>query len=506
MKAVTPKQMSDLEAQAYAMGASEYDFMEEAGSGIALIVHDFIEKHGYNRQIIMLCGKGNNAGDAYVAGINLLHFDYEVIAYQLFPITLCSQLCQDRYLQFIDQGGSVKEVSSIEGCAFSNAGVIIDGIFGTGFHGSVNGVIAEIIDHANKSNLPIIAVDIPSGLNGETGSVESVGIVATITAFLGLPKIGFFLRDGWDYVGKLMLVDFGLPKSEMEKVQSDLIILSPDLMKPLMPKIKRSRHKYEAGHVIGLAGSIQMAGAAMLSCLSALCGGAGIVHLLHPDGMQVELIAGPYELLRLPYRQGEEDKILELMNNADALFLGPGMGLSTTAQLLLKKIIPYLKVPSVLDADALNAVAAGGILLPKEAVLTPHMGELKRLLHLNAVTLDWDLLHQCQAYVDQEQVILVLKGGPSFIFRPKLPILVNPRGDPGMATAGSGDVLTGLIASLLAQHLAAGDAAALGVYLHGIAGEFAASQLTSYCMTASDIIDYFPDAFQPDNWDIRTLL
>lgn len=500
MKIVTAQQMSHLESKAYRDGASEADFMEEAGSGIALLVHDYVEIHNVDRQIIILCGRGNNAGDAYVAGSNLLHLEYEVTAYQPFPISECSNLCRQNHYRFLNDGGKVKEITSAEEITFPRSGVIIDGIFGTGFHGRVEEPIASIIQRANISQLPIVAADIPSGLDGTTGTVVGPAIIATLTAFLGLPKTGFFLREGWNHVGRPVYIDYGLPQEYIEDFETNLQMLSPDMMRPLMPPLIRNRHKYQAGHVVGLAGSPKMPGAAMLSSLTALRSGAGIVHLLHPANMQIELSASPYELIKIPYDPDNIEEIITLMNKASATFVGPGLGLTPAVRKLLREVLPRLEKPCVIDADALTIIAEEDLEFPKYTLLTPHIGEMKRLLKVSDITLDQSFLQQCQAYSQDNHLTLILKGGPSFIFHPDEPILVNPHGDPGMATAGSGDVLTGLLASLLAQGLTTHHAAALGVYLHGIAGEYAAEELTSYCMTASDIVNYLPEAFHPHNW------
>lgn len=501
MKIVTPDQMAQLESLAFRDGASESDFMEEAGSGVALIAQELAERLNIDRHVILLCGKGNNAGDAYVAGLNLLHLDYEVTAYQLFPINECSNLCRQSHFAFMHGGGRVRDLfSHNDELSFPSSAIIIDGLFGTGFRGAIDEPVKSLIRAANQSKLPIISVDIPSGLNGKTGEVSGEAIVATITAYLGLPKMGFFLRNGWNYVGKLSFVDFGLSHEYQTQLDSDFEMISQDMMRPLMPPLKRNRHKYQAGHVVGLAGSTTLSGAALLSSLSTLCSGAGIVHLLYPKEMEHELTATPYELIKIPYKETDIDLILDLINGASATFIGPGLGTSTQTRQLIRSILPKINKPTVLDADALNIIAEEPVKLPSQVVLTPHMGEMKRLLGITKAELTPKFLEQCRAYAKEKNATLVLKGGPTFIFQKGMPTLINPKGDPGMATAGSGDVLTGLIASLLAQGLAPYYAAALGVFLHGVAGEYAANDLTSYCMTASDIISFYPDAFRPQNW------
>lgn len=497
MKVVSSKQMVDLEAQAYRDGvSSEVEFMEEAGSGVALVVHEFVERHQLNHHVILLCGSGNNGGDAYVAGIHLIHLDYEVLAFQLFPNRTPSSLCEKNRSRFIQEGGRVFEISSVEQIAFPVNGIIIDGIFGTGFHGEIDEVSALIMSFANRSRLPIISVDIPSGLNGETGESVEETIQASETAFLGLPKTGFFLRDGWDKVGKLRYVDYGLPQEYIDASESDLTMLTPQLVQPWIPPLKRSRHKYEAGYVVGLAGSVEMPGAALLSSEAALRSGAGIVRLLFPHEMRQELIASPYEMLRTGYDPLVPEEVIEVMQKANAVFIGPGMGRSDRTRALIKAVLKKIDKPLVLDADALFFLAEEKMDLPQQCILTPHHGEMQRLLGNHPLMpLTSESLKKCQAYAEEKGVTLVLKGGPTFIFQPNEPVYVNPTGDPGMATAGTGDVLTGIIAALLAQGIPAHQAAALGVYLHGLAGEHAAANETPWCMTAYDLLTFLPDAF-----------
>lgn len=496
MKVISAKEMAHLESLAYRDGASESDFMEEAGSGIALIVHDYIERHPQSRSVVLVCGKGNNAGDGYVAGIQLLSLDYEVIAYQIIPITECSRLCKASYQRFLQAGGRVLQINSAEELAFPPEGVIVDALFGTGFEGSVSEPYATIIARMNSSNLPIIAADIPSGLNGMSGAADEHTVIATETAFLGLPKTGFFLLDGWDCVGKLRFVDFGLPQIYIEEADSDMVMLSSDFLRSYLPKIKRSRHKYQAGSVVGIAGSSGMSGAAILSASAALRAGAGIVYLLYPEGMEVELCAAPFELIKIPYSRKDLKPLIDLANKASSVFIGPGMGRHPEVAILLQELLPQIKVPCVIDADALTLMGSKSIVLPAKCVLTPHHAEMNRLLgDERTPPLTMKYLQRCQRFAVEKKIILVLKGAPSFVLGADMPIYVSSRGDPGMATAGSGDLLTGLIAALMAQKVSPEKAAQLGVYIHSLAGEFAANELTSYCMTAGDLLYHFPEGF-----------
>ncbi|MBS0649419.1 MAG: NAD(P)H-hydrate dehydratase [Verrucomicrobia bacterium] len=479
-KIVTSDEMQRIESLSIAGGSSAAAFMDKAAEGIAEAVSHFIETHHLPKRVLILAGKGNKAGDAYTAGSLLLSRHYAVQATAIFPLKECSPLCRVRHDQFLKLGGKVTSNLDTQGCS-----LILDGIFGTGFKGKAEGLAAKAIEWSHETGLPILAIDIPSGLNGSTGEVGSVAIYATVTVYLGLPKLGFFMGKGWDHVGELIGVDFGLPVKFNKQVQEKALLLDPSSLK--LPPIRRSRHKYEAGYVLAVAGSPQMPGAAALATAGVLHSGAGIIRLFSlpkapSDHLLAEVIHEDYDLKRIQ----EESK------RAAAFLVGPGLGRTPAVGKLLKTLLALIRLPLVLDADALYFLAKNpSWKLPKQSILTPHHGEMQKLLN-RAPTLE-----TCQAYVEKKKVTLVLKGAPSIVFHPGKKPLIIPHGDPGMATAGSGDVLTGILAGLLAQKMEPLEAAALGVYLHAIAGELAANKLTSYCMIASDILESLPEAFEP---------
>lgn len=494
MKVLSAKGMSGLEAKAYQQGFKEKDFMENAGRGIALAAHDFLRRNQLPPLVWLLCGTGNNAGDAFVAGRHLLEMGNQVVAVQPETLDQCSPLCQHNGRLFTERKGRL--VHQIE--SFGASGLILDGLFGTGFKGLVGEPYASLIEQANRSGLPILAIDIPSGLDGTTGEAKGSVIHATKTLFLGRPKTGFFLGNGWNVTGKLREVDFGLPVALVDETPTDFQLMTQEQACRLLPPIQRNRHKYQAGYVIGLAGSLTMPGAALLSCLAAFRTGSGMVRLLYPSGMEAELSASPYELIKIPYFDDKAGEIISLMEKASAIFVGPGLGRSDSKKQLLKKVISSLDKPCVIDADALTYYADQAFELPPQALLTPHTGEMQTLLHSqDKLSLNMDLLQTCQTYAEKHNATLILKGAPTFIFHPNSAIHVNPTGDPGMATAGSGDVLTGILASLLSQGLTCHQAALLGVYLHGLSGELAAKERgTSYGIMASDLIDHIAPAFR----------
>ncbi len=491
MKVVTVAEMTRIEKLAYASGGDERSYMASAGQGIA----DAVAKATRVRVVTLLCGKGNNSGDAYVAGLHLLHRGYTVTALQLTPRAGCSWLCQENIQPFEAAGGKVIEVISKDQLDFPSKGSIIDGIFGTGFQGLIQGLLADAIQAANQSGLPIYSIDIPSGLNGDTGEAADAAIQAIMTFCLGLPKVGLFLRQGWNLCGELVHLPFGINPEVIVTAHPTFELLTREELAPSLPPLVRSRHKYQAGYVVALAGSPGMAGAAALAGSAALHGGAGIVRLLHPPGIEGQ-VAFPPELIHQNYDFDSAAEVMSALDKASAVLLGPGIGRSGLAAEMLLKVISQLDKPCVIDADALKLIAEHPELqLPKNAVLTPHRGEMATLLGIKEILPQEDHLRLCQQYCDNHQIVLIVKGAPTFILQPGQPPRVNAHGNPGMATAGSGDVLTGLIAALLSQGIASGDAAALGVYLHSVAGDEAARHLTPHCMVASDIIAALPFAF-----------
>jgi hydroxyethylthiazole kinase-like uncharacterized protein yjeF len=481
-KVVEAKEMARVEKESIEAGASDEGYMLKAGEGIARQIETFIEERGRAKKVTLLVGKGNNGGDAFVAGTFLIHRGFEVQAYHLVEAGESSPLCKKHEKTFSDAGGKV-----FRGDEVPLEGVIVDGLLGTGFQGKLEGPIVEVIKKANGSRLPILAIDIPSGVNGNTGKVDPIAIQASETIYLGMPKLGFFIGQGYNYVGKLFHVAFGMDQKYIEKAKGYAYVVNDDAMRDLLPPIQRVRHKYQAGYVIALAGSPGMPGAAMLACLAALRSGAGIVRLFHPKGMEDEFAAAPLELIRNPYDWEDLSSIFEEAKRARACLLGPGVGRGEGMHTFIQAVVSKLNLPMVIDADALYHIK----MFPKGAILTPHYKEMLHLLGKDVLSHD-----DCQKFADQNEVTVVLKGAPTWVFHPKAAALIIPKGDPGMATAGAGDVLTGMIAALLAQGLIGREAATLGVYLHGTCGEIVAAKQTSYDLIASDLIEVLPEAFQ----------
>lgn len=491
MKVVTSKEMARLEKLAFDRGESGEAFMERVGLEIASMIPQF---YSSTHPMILLCGRGNNAGDAYVAGRFLLQRGYNVEALQLFPLESCSELCKKNAKAFQECGGEIV----FHNYKFPKNGVLLDGILGTGFKGKLEEHLADAIERANSSGNPIFAIDIPSGLDGNTGEVQNVAIKAEATFFLGVAKTGFFLEDGPRYTGRLYPISFGMENDIAQLGLASFWMLDENEVVQFLPKMVRTQHKYQKGYVVGLTGSHGMPGAAILSSEAAMRGGAGIVRILVPSGMENETANLPPELLRYFYQNNEWKKLTTFMNEATSAYLGPGIGRESTTKKLVKELLTAIQKPCVIDADALNIIAEDhSIRIPKGAILTPHHGEMARLLQSPREDKLTDaLIAKCQEFSEKHEAILVLKGMPTLIFSPGTTPYLSAKGDPGMATAGCGDVLTGIIAAFLSQKLSPLHAASIGVVLHGIAGEIASAKATSYSLIARDIIEAIPGAFK----------
>ena len=493
MKVIAAHEMARVEKLAIESGESDCQFMEKAALGIFELLKSYLKSNQIDLSITAIVGKGNNGGDAALVACYLLDEKYDVKIYHVAKVDQCSKLCQKHLSAFEKMGGKTFHLENVEELDLSTKGIILDGLLGTGISGELDPYLTELIKKINQSRQTVFAVDIPSGLNGDDGTINPVAIKADHTIFLGLAKTGFFYNQGWDHVGKLHYVDFGLEKKYIDLAQSELELLDANQVINILPTIQSSQHKYQAGLVVGYSGSMGMMGASMLSGLSALRSGAGIVKLIHIDAQH---IMGFYpELIHLNFSIEEQDQALELINKAQAVYLGPGIGQKSNAKAFLKAVLNKVNKPLVIDADALNIISSEKYPIPENSILTPHHGEMIKLLGKKIE--GRELIVAAKDFAKKNKVTLVLKGGPTFIFHHDGQSFVQYISDPGMATAGSGDVLTGMITALLAQHtMDPLKAALLAVFLHGYSGKEVAIDKTSYCIIASDIIEYLPKAFQ----------
>ncbi len=436
--------------------------MERAAEGIFTVALECIKGEGLTGEVVVLCGKGNNGGDAALVGKKLAGAGFQVTAHKIFDLL----------------DGS--------GVEFPENGLVIDGIFGTGFRGEVTGIAKDVIEKLNASPNFVLAIDIPSGVCGDSGIVEGVAVDADVTVYIGSLKVGHFYNNGFDHVGKLVRVDIGL----FFTLQPFANVVNRGIVPNNLPRRRRTANKYSVGQVLAIAGSPGMAGSAILAATAALKSGAGIVKVFHPLGMECEFSKAPPEIIKRPFSNSEP--ILEELYRTKAILVGCGLGRGEAIPKMLDELYKIAKCPFVIDGDALFFFQ-GGV---KQVILTPHKGELYHLLKIKKPTSDLKLLELAQEFANQNDLVLVCKGAPTTIVAKNFPKIVVPYGNCGMASAGMGDVLAGIIAAFLAQGKNLREAAILGVTVHALAGDVAKEVKSEYSLVASDLIRALSEVFK----------
>ncbi len=463
------------------------DLMERAASAF---VKRFTELVHENRSIDIVCGPGNNGGDAFAIARLLSVLNFKVSCYEV-PAMKLSPDCHQNRERFLEMGGQVLDFganSKFQG------DLIIDGVFGSGLNRVVsNGPLADLIESINSSGKSVISIDIPSGLFADSLEYDKV-VRADHTLTFQAPKLSFLLPETGNFPGAIHVVDIGLDRTFIEKADSGHFYLNKETISPLLKKRSKFSHKGVYGRVQIIAGSHGKMGAAHLCGQACMRMGAGLLTMNVPaSGLEIIQTSLP-EAMALT--SGDESIAeIEILDNTDVFCLGPGIGTSFETR---KAIRNFLKQPPVanlvLDADALNCVALDELieLLPAATVITPHPGEFDRLFGSNENSLK--KLDALSSFSKKTGVVVVSKGAHTVISDEDGKLFFNSSGNPGMATAGSGDVLAGMIAGLLAQGLNSRDAAIAGVYLHGLAGDIALKKIGEMSLMASDLLNKLPEA------------
>jgi ADP-dependent NAD(P)H-hydrate dehydratase / NAD(P)H-hydrate epimerase len=357
----------------------------------------------------------------------------------------------------------------------------------------------------NAANLPIVAVDIPSGLNTDSGTPLGVAIQAEMTVALGYPKLGQVIHPGLNFVGALVVADIGIDPRALAAVAPRTELLEREPVSRLVPRRKADSHKGTYGHVLVCAGSRGKTGAAILACRAAMRSGAGLVTLAAPGSLNAIFATSLVEVMTEPLGENSREEIgalsddewQKLLQRKNALLFGPGIGVNDATQNALRWLLRNLDMPWVIDADGLNNLALELSRLrhaKTPPILTPHPGEMARLIGKDAATVNADRVGIARSFAVEHRCHLVLKGARTVIASADGKVFINPTGNPGMASGGMGDVLAGMLAALLGQGLSAEDAMKLGVYLHGFVGDRIAAGQGEIGLLASDIIDHLPAA------------
>lgn len=512
MKILKAKQMQEVDKKAIEkIGIIGPILMENAG---IQITNEIMKKFPRIRdeKVVIVAGKGNNGGDGFVVARHLYNRGCAPV---VLLLASRKELKGDAALNAgiaYRIGLDIKEITSSYRWAgnrriLSKATVVVDAIFGTGLTSPAKGLYATIIQDINKTRAFKVAVDIPSGLSSDTFAVIGPCVRADLTVSLAAAKIAHVFPPAEDYVGELKIGDISLPPGLLEDDKFKLEMVEKDRIRPYFERRKRASHKGTYGHLLMLSGSVGKTGAAVMAGKAALKMGAGLVTAAVPKSCLPVVARSMMELMTEPLPETDrgtlsEDalpEILRLLEEKDALMLGPGISTHESTAKLVLSLLPKLEIPVVLDADALNILASEPAILKKlikPAVVTPHPGEFARLTGLSTKEVLERRLDLVPQFAKKYGVYVVLKGYRTLTSAPEGMTYINPTGNPGMATAGSGDVLSGMIASMIIQEKNVLDAVLAAVYVHGLSGDIGAARLGEKSLTAGNIISYLPSAIK----------
>ena len=512
LNVVSAKEMQELDRRATAeYGIPSLLLMENAGAETAREMRAAFPGLAAAR-VVILCGRGNNGGDGFVVARHLRGRGTQV---ETFLLARRDEVKGDARvnLEILErQGAAPTEIAAASGLGalkdrLAAADVVVDALLGTGTRGPAEGLFAEAIEGVNRAGRPVVAVDIPSGLVADSSEPAGPAIRATLTVTFALPKRCLILYPAAGYAGSVRVVDIGIPLQLARDPKLPVGLLEATDVASAFPSRDPASHKGTFGHVLVIAGSVGKTGAAALCASAAQRAGAGLVTLAVPESLNDILEVKLTEVMTAPLPEtaartlaGEAlQPLLAMAEGKTAVALGPGLTTHPSTRRLVCDLLAALRLPVVLDADGINAFEGQAEMVARATapvILTPHPGEFSRLLGVPR----GEVLRQRIALAQQAaatlHATLVLKTARSVIAEPEGRVAIVPTGNPGMATGGTGDVLTGLIAGLLAQGAAPRLAAHAGAYVHGLAGDVAATRLGQEAMLAGDLLDCLPEAIR----------
>ncbi len=510
MRVATAREMADIDRGTIAAGVPGAELMERAGGGITRAALALFPGLVPPARVALCCGRGNNGGDGLVMA---RHFAQRGFAVDVLLLAPPAELTPDARLNHDRLPPAVRvEVCRPEAWAerwralCDGAGLAVDAVFGTGAVPPIAPPHAALLAAFAAVRAPVLAVDIPSGVAGDTGLADPVAVRAAATVTVGLPKLGLLLPPGRDHVGRLVVVDIGFDAGRVRAGTADRHWLAPAEYAALLPPRRSDTHKYRCGSVLVVAGSRAFGGAAALAGLGALRSGAGLVAVAAPELLEGSLRALLPEALLLPLpvtpagtvAPVDADLSARLLARRDAVAIGPGLGADPGTDRWIVDFLGGLSLPVVVDADAFTAFGRLGV-APRtgggEVVVTPHAGELAGVIGIPAAEVERRRLELAPELAARWGVTLLLKGSPALVATPDGALHFNPPGDDALAHGGTGDVLTGLIGGLLAQGLGAREAALLGAWLHGRAGEIAALPGSRRSVLAREVAAALPVAY-----------
>lgn len=505
MWVTTGAQMAAVDRRAIDAGIAEAALLESAGRETARVAVEVAPPKG---PIVVLCGPGNNGGDGLVAARTLSNWGWDVTVGLASPRARLGDVRGRLYdvlhqmgVRCIPLGDDPKGWDLLP-AAMDRSALVIDALLGTGSKGEPTGTVRRALELLHAAGRPVLAVDLPSGVDADSGKVASCAVTAVATIAFAAPKPGHLLLPGRAHCGRLVIADIGIPHGFVA-AESRMTWMQPDLARRLFPRRRLDAHKGTFGRAVIIAGSALMPGAATLSLRAALRSGAGLVTWAGPASI-LGIVAGyaaEATFAPLPERDGKlsesaVEAVAAEVQGASAALLGPGLGLGDEPFALVRGVLARIDRPTVVDADALTHLARVGY-SPQGAsqlVLTPHAGEMARLLGTSVAEVADDRLLAVLRAAQQYEAVVLLKGSPTLIACPSGRLAFSTAGNPVLATGGSGDVLAGLIAGLLAQGVLPFDAAALGAYWHGTAADKMAADGEDAGHTAGDLLVHLPGA------------
>jgi hydroxyethylthiazole kinase-like uncharacterized protein yjeF len=510
VKIATSEQMRNIDKRAMdVLCIPGLTLMENAGKGVLSVIED-IAGDVRGKSFGIVCGKGNNGGDGFVVSRLLREKGAHVTAFLLARAEEVSGDASVNLKRFVSMGGELKELTDANlsdelSPVLGKAHFIVDAIYGTGFKGKASGVVAQAIEFINSSNRTVFSVDVPSGLDCDTAKAEGACVKAHATATLALLKKGLVFYPGRKFAGEIFLVHIGIPTECIEKERIQLELIDNLLAKEWFATREPDVHKGDCGKIAVVGGSVGLTGAVALCSMAAVRTGAGLVTAAVPESLNDILEVKMTEPMTRPVPETKErtlsitakDEILRLVESYDVLAFGPGLSRNSESAALAREIVPSVTKPTVLDADGLNAFVDHTDLLAKcgkRLIITPHVVEMSRLSGEDPHTVVQDRVGAAKHFSTKLGIVVLLKGAPTVIAQPEGTTYVNPTGNAGLASGGSGDVLTGIIAGLLGQSLSPVRAAALGAYLHGLSADVAKEKLGEEGMIAGDLIECLPEA------------
>jgi hydroxyethylthiazole kinase-like uncharacterized protein yjeF len=482
-------------------GISQDLLMENAGQAVYFVM---LQEFGIkDNKFLVFCGGGNNGGDGLVVARKIHSSGGEVKVFLLDDEARFRGAAKKNFEIVSRMPIEICRVGSIDSVIpdLLDCDAIVDAIFGTGLVRKVDGIHKEVIQLINESQGTVFSVDIPSGINGDTGEVMGVAVEADCTVAFGLPKLGNILYPGYEHCGKLYVSHISFPPALYDSGPMKMAINDP----VELPERARDTHKGSYGKVLFIAGSSSYLGAPYFSALSFLKAGGGLSYLATPRSISPFIASKGSEIVFVPQEETpsgsisaeNKDALLEVSRGVDMVVLGPGLSLATETQELVRKLVPKIDKPLLIDGDGITAIAGDLTEIKRReapTILTPHLGEMSRITKMEVDEINKNKVDVLQRTAGELNAIIILKGARSLIGYPDGIVFINVSGNAGMATAGSGDVLTGTIAAMYGLGLAIEDAVRIGVFIHGFSGDVAAVDKGEDGITAQDIMDYLPEA------------